>query len=78
MDYTTLPGFSNLGEEDKKYVKEEYERGYRSAVDFLGVKMAIGRGHETARVAIDWCQRSQVQTLQAVPPSIFEGLENCQ
>lgn len=78
MDYSKLPGFDDLNEEQQQHVREEYERGYRSVVNTLGIKMAVGRGHQTAKVALDEAQLQIFLKPQPVPPSIFEGLENCQ
>jgi hypothetical protein len=75
FDYTTLPGFEKLSDEQRKIIGEAYERGYLSA-KHLGVKLATGRGYETAKLAIEQF-KAQTAAEQPVPPSIFEGLENC-
>jgi hypothetical protein len=77
FDYTTLSGFEKLTEEQQKTVQAEYERGYMSATH-LGVKLATGRGYETAKLAVEqFTNKQKAPKDQPTPPSIFEGLENC-
>lgn len=74
FEYTLLPGFDKLTEEQQKQVRSEYERGYMSG-SHLGIKIATGRGYETAKLAIENLQKAKpVAIEQPVPPSIFAGL----
>lgn len=77
LDYSKLPGFDKLTEEQQKHVHEEFERGYNKA-KHMGVKIALGKGHQTAKVALEQFQQTSTKKEQPVPPSIFAGLENCQ
>lgn len=78
LDYAILPGFSKLNEEQQQQIHSEFERGYTTAKS-LGLKVAMGKGHETARLALEELQKNPPKSkTQAVPPSIFAGLENCQ
>lgn len=77
QDYSQLPGFDSMTEEQQKYVHEEYERGYNKA-KHMGIKIAIGKGHQTAKVALEKLQQEAAVKKQSTPPSIFVGLENCQ
>ena len=76
QDYAQLPGFDKLTEEQQKYVHSEYERGYNSS-KHLGIKTAVGKGHSTAKRALEECQVETSVKQQPTPPSIFTGLENC-
>jgi hypothetical protein len=76
FDYSALQGFEKLNEEQKRIVQAEYERGYMSA-RHLGIKLATGRGYETAKLALEQQFRPKTLKEQPVPPSIFEGLDNC-
>jgi hypothetical protein len=77
QDYTQLPGYDELTPEQQKHVHEEYERGYNAA-KHMGVKVAVGKGHMTAKRALEECQVETSVKQQPTPPSIFAGLENCQ
>ena len=77
LDYSTLPGFEKLSEEQQKYVHEEFERGYLGAVH-MGMKIALGKGHETAKIAMtEAIKLKAVVKSDPAPCSIFYGLENC-
>ena len=76
FDYTTLPGFGKLTEEQQRMIQAEYQRGYMSATH-LGVKLATGRGYETAKLALEQFNKAKAPKDQPTPPSIFEGLDNC-
>jgi len=77
QDYSKLPGFEKLTEEQRRHVHAEYERGYNSA-KHMGLKVAMGKAHETAKRALGECLADgPALQEQPVPPSIFSGLENC-
>ena len=76
LDYKTLPGFDKLTVVQQQRVHEAFERGYLSG-KHMGVKIALGKGHETARLALVEEQKS-CEVFSDVPPSIFAGLDNCQ
>jgi hypothetical protein len=76
FDYNTLPGFEKLNEGQQRIIQAEYERGYMSA-RHLGVKLATGRGYETAKLALEQQFKPKDPKQQPTPPSIFEGLDNC-
>lgn len=77
QDYAQLPGFGKLSAEQQKYVHEEYERGYNKS-KHLGIKVAMGKGFQTAKLTLEQLQQEIAVKQQPTPPSIFEGLENCQ
>ena len=77
QNYKNIPGFDTLTAEQQKHVHEEYERGYNAA-KHMGIKVAMGKGFQTAKRALEECQLKACLKDQRVPPSIFEGLENCQ
>ena len=77
QDYAQLPGFDKLTAEQQKRVHEEYERGYNAA-KHLGIKVAMGKGHQTAKRILEQFQEETCVKQQPTPPSIFAGLENCQ
>jgi hypothetical protein len=77
QNYINLPGFDKLTAEQQKRVHEEYTRGYNSS-QHLGIKIAMGKGFQTAKCAFEECQKRTSVGEQTVPPSIFAGLENCQ
>jgi hypothetical protein len=76
QDYAQLPGFDKLTPEQQKYVHEEYERAYNKS-KHLGIKVAMGKGCQTAKVALEQFQEEKKVKQQPTPPSIFSGLENC-
>ena len=77
QDYVQLPGFDKLTEDQQKQVHLEYERGYNAA-KHLGIKVAMGKGFQTAKVCLEHLEQEKAVKLQPTPPSIFEGLANCQ
>ena len=58
-------------------VHEEYESGYNKD-KHLGIKIAMGKGHQTAKVALEQFLEEKTVKQQVTPPSIFAGLDNCQ
>jgi phage anti-repressor protein len=77
QDYSQLSGFEKLTEEQQKQVHQEYERGYNTA-KHMGIKIAMGKGHQTAKRALEKFQEEKAVKQQPTPSSIFDGLENCQ
>jgi len=77
LDYSHLPGFDKLTEEQQKIVHTEYERGY-NAGKHLGIKIAMGKGFQTVKLSLEHLEQEVAVKLQPTPPSIFEGLANCQ
>jgi hypothetical protein len=77
QDYSQLPGFDKLTEEQQKQVHAEYECGY-NASKHLGQKVAMGKGFQTAKLTLEQLRQEIAVKQQPTPPSIFEGLENCQ
>jgi hypothetical protein len=77
QDYVQLPGFDQLTEDQQKLVHTEYERGYNTA-KHLGIKVAMGKGFQTAKISLEHVEQEIAVRRQPTPPSIFEGLANCQ
>jgi hypothetical protein len=77
LDYTMLPAFNTLNEEQQKQVHDAFERGYL-LTKHMGIKIALGTGHETAKYELEQILlRKPSFVEQSVPPSIFAGLDNC-
>jgi hypothetical protein len=76
LDYAILPGFERLSEENQRRVHAAFEMGYNSA-KHMGVKTAMGTGHETAKLELEELLKPVPAVEQSVPPSIFAGLDNC-
>lgn len=78
LDYTRLPGYERLSSKQQQRIHEAYEQAYHS-VKHLGIKIATGRAHETAKLALSSELKSPTPVSE-IPmiPSIFSGLDNCQ
>jgi hypothetical protein len=76
LDYAQLPGFDRLTEKQQQHVHEVYSMAYH-ATKSMGMRTAMGRAHESAKMAVQEALRPQSAISQDVPPSIFDGLENC-
>ena len=78
QDYTQLPGFEKLSADQQKRVHGAFDMGYMSA-KHMGIKIALGTGHATAKAALEEELNSKTTTTSDVdvPPSIFAGLDNC-
>lgn len=77
LDYSLLPSYGKLSEEQQKVVSGTYSNAYRSAVH-LGQQIALGKAYETARAIVEQLAKETSVVEQAVPPSIFAGLANCE
>ena len=72
LDYTLLPDYAKLNEDQRQHLKTVYSNAYQSSLN-MGIKIAQGRAYETVRVAITEVLKEKPRT-QAVPPSIFASL----
>lgn len=77
LDFTLMPAFEKLTEEQQRIVNDTYGNAYRSAAH-LGQQIALGKAYETAKAVVESLSKTKAVREQAVPPSIFAGLDNCE
>jgi hypothetical protein len=76
LDYTTLPEYARLDVAQRAKVQEVYYYAYHGAIG-NGLKHAMSKAHESAKVAIAEALQPAPAITEEAPRSIFYGLENC-
>lgn len=77
LDFTALKAYIKLNEAQQRVVSDTYENAYRSSAH-LGQQIALGKAFETAKAIVEQLAKESPTFEQAVPPSIFAGLSNCE
>ena len=78
LDYTELPGYETLTEAQRQKVKDAYSVAFVETSKAMGQKIALGKAHETAKLALaEQLKIAEMKPEETVPPSIFAGLDNC-